>query len=129
ERIGVGGMAEVWRGRDRRLNRDVAVKLLAGPAVRDPSRRRRIEREARTLASLNDPGIVAVYDYGEDATVDGDVMPYLVMELVDGPDLHHYLRDEGRLSAAKSREILRAVGCAVATAHDAGIVHGDLKPA
>jgi serine/threonine-protein kinase len=129
ERIGVGGMAEVWRSRDRRLNRDVAVKILAGPAVRDASRRRRIEREARALASVSDHGIVAVYDYGEDTTTSGDVLPYIVMELVDGPDLHHFLRDEGRPTAAKSREILQAIGRAVATAHDAGIVHGDLKPA
>jgi serine/threonine-protein kinase len=129
ERIGVGGMAEVWKGRDRRLNRDVAVKLLAGPAVRDPSRRRRIEREARTLAALSDPGVVAVYDYGEEQTDGGDVLPYLVMELVDGPDLHHYLREKGRLSPQESRQILRAIGAAIDTAHHAGVVHGDLKPA
>ena len=129
ERIGAGGMAEVWRARDRRLNRDVAVKLLDGPAARDASRRRRIEREARALAAVSDPGIVAVYDYGEDSTDSGDVLPFLVMELVDGPDLHHYLQKEGRLPVDRSREILRAIGKAVSTAHEAGVVHGDLKPA
>jgi serine/threonine-protein kinase len=127
-RIGSGGMAEVWRARDRRLGRDVAVKLLAGPAARDPSRRRRIEREARTLASVSDPSIVAVYDYGEEQTED-DVRPYLVMELVDGPDLHRYLQEHGRLDPERTSEILMAVTAAVARAHDAGIIHGDLKPA
>jgi serine/threonine-protein kinase len=70
-----------------------------------------------------------VYDYGEDPRPDGDPVPYLVMELVDGPDLHNYLDEHGRLDVARAREILRAIGCAVARAHDAGVVHGDLKPA
>jgi serine/threonine-protein kinase len=126
--LGNGGMAEVWRARDRRLDREVAVKLLPASASRDASRRRRIEREARALAALNDPNIVAVYDYGEEPD-DKGVVPYLVMELVDGPDLHRYLHDAGPLDVGSALRILRPVGRAVATAHEAGIVHGDLKPA
>src|SRR5687768_3902072 len=91
ELIGTGGMAEVWRARDQRLSRDVAVKLLSGGAVRDESNRRRIAREARALAASTHPNIVAVYDYGEDDSTGADVHPFLVMELVDGPDLHRYL--------------------------------------
>lgn len=126
---GIGGMAEVRQARDLRLNRDVAVKLLAGAGARDPSRRKRIEREARALASLNHGNIVAVFDYGEEPVEDGGVLPYIVMELVEGPDLHAHLQTKGRLEPDETAGILRAVLQAVGRAHDEGIVHGDLKPA
>lgn len=128
ELIGSGGMAEVWRANDRRLNRDVAVKVLSGAAGRDASRRKYIEREARALAAANHPNIVAVYDYGE-ASQDGDedVVPYIVMELVDGPDLQRYVRERGPLPVDEVRTMLRGVLDGVERAHDVGVVHGDLK--
>jgi serine/threonine-protein kinase len=128
ELVGTGGMAEVWRATDRRLARDVAVKLLSGPAARDASRRRKIEREARALAAAHHPNIVAVYDYGEAPTGDDDVLPYIVMELVDGPDLHRYLADKGPLEIDEARGIMHGVLSAIDRAHAAGVVHGDLKP-
>lgn len=125
---GSGGMAQVWRARDTRLDREVAVKMLFGPATGDVTKRKRIEREARALAALDHPNIVAVYDYGEDAH-DGQVRPYVVMELVDGPDLHRRLSKSGRLDPDESSELLAAVANAVSRAHEAGVIHGDLKPA
>jgi serine/threonine-protein kinase len=131
ERIGMGGMAEVWRARDKRLERDVAVKLLPATASEDGSRRRKIEREARALAASNHPNIVSVYDYGE-ATSESDpkeVVPYLVMELVAGPDLHQYLTERGPLPVLEATDLIAGVLAGVAHAHEAGVVHGDLKPA
>ena len=130
ELVGAGGMAEVWRARDRRLDREVAVKVLSGVAARDPSRRKRIEREARALAAAHHPNIVAVYDYGEaptDTGRDDDVVPYVVMELVDGPDLQRYVRERGPLPVDEVRLILHGVLEGVERAHAVGVVHGDLK--
>jgi serine/threonine-protein kinase len=90
--------------------------------------RRRIEREARALAAVSHPNIVAVYDYGE-ARTDGNLKPYVVMELVEGPDLERHLRDKGPLPVDEAVGLLRGILAAVARAHEAGIVHGDLKPA
>ena len=133
ERIGVGGMAEVWRALDRRLDREVAVKLLpATDEAKDPSRRRKIEREARALASASHPNIVSVYDYGEAPSTEGgasEVVPYLVMELVEGPDLHQYLEQKGPLPLEETKELVGGILAAVHHAHSAGVVHGDLKPA
>ena len=130
ELVGTGGMAEVWKAHDRRLGRDVAVKILAGPATNDESRRRRIEREAKALAATNHPNIVAVYDYGEEeASPDGECLPYIVMELVDGPDLGRYVAEHGPLPVDETREIMSGVLAAVERAHVSGVVHGDLKPA
>lgn len=129
ELIGAGGMAEVRRARDLRLGRDVAVKLLSGHAAADPSRRRRIEREARALAATGHANIVAVYDYGEERTEEEDVLPYVVMELVDGTDLEAALGAGERFSLDESLGIMRDVLDAVDSAHTAGVVHGDLKPA
>jgi eukaryotic-like serine/threonine-protein kinase len=129
ELVGAGGMAEVWRARDAKLGRDVAVKILAGPSLRDPSRRRRIEREARALAAVNHPNILSVYDYGEETGASGEVFPYIVTELVDGPDLHQIVDKNGALPIAEAEEVLRGVLAAMERAHAAGIVHGDLKPA
>jgi predicted Ser/Thr protein kinase len=124
EIIGTGGMAEVWRARDTRLQRDVAVKIVPVGA-HDPSRVRRIVREAKAMASLSHPNVLAVYDYGEDE----DGRPYIVTEFVDGPDLHRVLNEEGTLDPGRVREIMRGVLFGVEVAHHAGIVHGDLKPA
>lgn len=129
ELVGSGGMADVRRARDRRLNRDVAVKLLSGPSARSAGMRKRIEREARALASLSHPNVISVYDYGAGKGPDGEVRPYLVMELVEGRDLHEHLADSGPLSVEEATALLRAVLAAVDRAHQEGIVHGDIKPA
>src|SRR6266567_4283428 len=112
--IGAGGMGEVYRARDTRLGRDVALKILPAELANDPSRRQRFELEARAVAALNHPNIVAVYDVGEG---------YIVSELVDGEPLRR-----GSLSLRKITEIAVEIAGALATAHDAGIVHRDLKP-
>src|SRR5690348_5421983 len=87
ELIGYGGMAEVHRGRDIRLGRDVAIKVLRPDLARDPSFLNRFRREAQAAAGLNHPSIVAVYDTGEDHTPDGSSVPYIVMEFVEGRTL------------------------------------------
>lgn len=129
DRIGAGGMAEVWRARDLRLDREVAVKLLPATGAEEGERRRKIEREARALAAASHPNIVAVYDYGEAPESGGTCVPYLVMELVDGTDLHRHLADRGPLPVAETQELMGGVLAGVAHAHGAGVVHGDLKPA
>ncbi len=127
--VGTGGMAEVWCAHDRRLGRDVAVKLLTGHAVDDSARRRRIEREARALAATNHPNIVSVYDYGEAEGPHGSVQPFVVMELVDGPDLQQHLVQTGPLEVREAVGMMSGILAAVDRAHEAGVVHGDLKPA
>ncbi len=127
ERVGAGGMAEVWSARDARLGRQVAVKVITG--AMDESKRRKFEREARALAAVSHPNIVRVFDYGEATAAGGNVVPYVVMELVDGPDLQRYLTDRGPLAVAEAQDVLGRILAAVEVAHVAGIVHGDLKPA
>lgn len=127
--VGTGGAAEVWRAHDRRLARDVAVKILSGPAARDASHRKRIEREARALAAVSHTNVVAVYDYGEQPTRGGEPVPYIVMELVDGPDLARHLRTTGPLDPDAAVAIMTGVLAGIAQAHELGIVHGDIKPA
>src|SRR5579884_3085888 len=95
EVLGYGGMAEVLRGRDLRLGRDVAVKTLRADLARDPSFQARFRREAQSAASLNHPAIVAVYDTGEDY-IDGISIPYIVMEYVDGSTLRELLHSGRR---------------------------------
>ncbi|MEV8516223.1 protein kinase [Dactylosporangium sp. NPDC051484] len=121
--IGRGGMAEVWQAVDGRLGRPVAVKLLHDAGGADPSLPRRFEREARTVARLSHPNIVAVHDVGVD-----NGTPYLVMELVQG----HSLADEiaaGPLEPQRAARLAEQVCDALAAAHDAGVVHRDVKPA
>jgi Tol biopolymer transport system component/predicted Ser/Thr protein kinase len=112
--LGAGGMGEVYRARDTRLGRDVALKILPADLANDPSRRARFEQEARAVAALNHPNIVAVYDVG-----DG----YIVSELVDGEPLRG-----GKLSVRKILEVAGQIASGLAAAHNAGIVHRDLKP-
>jgi eukaryotic-like serine/threonine-protein kinase len=128
ESIGHGGMAEVHRGRDVRLGREVAIKLLRPDLARDPAFEARFRREAHSAASLNSPAIVAVYDTGE-SVIDGANTPYIVMEYVDGQTLRDLLVTEGRLLPARALEITAAVCTALEQAHAAGIVHRDIKPA
>ena len=125
--IGYGGMAEVHRGRDVRLGRDVAIKLLRSDLSRDPAFEGRFRREAQSAASLNSPSIVAVYDTGE-GIIDGSPTPYIVMEYVEGQTLRDMLAAEGRLLPQRALEITAAVCTALEQAHAAGIVHRDIKP-
>ncbi|MGN6472120.1 MAG: Stk1 family PASTA domain-containing Ser/Thr kinase [Mycobacteriales bacterium] len=127
EVIGHGGMAEVHIGRDVRLGRDVAIKLLRRDLARDPAFQSRFRREAQSAASLNSPSIVAVYDTGED-TVEGTTTPYIVMEYVEGRTLRDILAAEGRLLPRRAMEITAAICAALEQAHAAGIVHRDIKP-
>jgi eukaryotic-like serine/threonine-protein kinase len=129
ELVGIGGASEVWRARDHRLQRDVAVKVLSGPAARDPAHRRRIEREARALAAISHPHVVGIYDYSEQPAASGEPLPFIVMELVDGADLARHLQRTGPMDAEAARGLLLGLLSGVEQAHRLGIVHGDLKPA
>jgi eukaryotic-like serine/threonine-protein kinase len=125
DRIAAGGMGEVWRGIDQLLNRQVAVKLLPTVRAGDESSLARFRAEARYAASLSHPGIARVYDYGESAEFGG---AYLVMELVDGDPLSAILARAGRLSADATLDIVGQAARALDAAHQAGIVHRDIKP-
>jgi serine/threonine-protein kinase len=125
--LGRGGMAEVHRGRDLRLGREVAVKVLRSDLARDPSFQVRFRREAQAAASLNHPAIVAVYDTGEDRTATG-ATPYIVMEYVEGETLRDVLRREGRLDPQRAMTLAADICGALDFSHRNGIVHRDVKP-
>jgi beta-lactam-binding protein with PASTA domain/tRNA A-37 threonylcarbamoyl transferase component Bud32 len=125
--LGRGGMAEVHRGRDLRLGREVAVKVLRNDLARDPSSQVRFRREAQAAASLNHPAIVAVYDTGEDRTASG-ATPYIVMEYVEGETLRDVLRREGRLPPERAMSLTADICAALDFSHRNGIVHRDVKP-
>src|SRR5512135_3346361 len=125
--VGRGGMAEVYRARDIRLDRIVAVKTLREDLARDQTFQARFRREAQSAASLNHPSIVAVYDTGEDMV--GPVpVPYIVMEYVDGRTLRDLLRDDRRLLPERALEITDGTLRALEYSHRNGIVHRDIKP-
>ncbi|CRK60744.1 Serine/threonine protein kinase PrkC, regulator of stationary phase [Alloactinosynnema sp. L-07] len=128
ETIGYGGMSEVHRGRDVRLSREVAVKVLRADLARDPQFQERFRREAQNAAALNHPAIVAVYDTGETRTETGP-LPYIVMEFVDGRTLRDIVKTEGPLSGQRAMEIMADVCAALDFSHRHGIVHRDVKPA
>jgi hypothetical protein len=123
EVVARGGMGVVWRGYDRRLDRPVAVKLVSGDALRDPTAAERFEREARAVARLNHPNVVAVYDFG----TDGDDS-FLVMELVEGRSVAALLGD-GPLPVSQTVTIAAQACAGLAAAHATGVVHRDVKPA
>jgi beta-lactam-binding protein with PASTA domain/predicted Ser/Thr protein kinase len=125
--LGRGGMAEVHRGRDLRLGREVAVKVLRSDLARDPSFQVRFRREAQAAASLNHPAIVAVYDTGEDRTTTG-ATPYIVMEYVEGETLRDVIRREGHLSPERAMSLAADICGALDFSHRNGIVHRDVKP-
>jgi serine/threonine-protein kinase len=129
ELIGYGGMAEVHRGRDIRLGRDVAIKVLRADLARDPSFLNRFRREAQSAAGLNHPSIVSVYDTGEDVGAEGTSQPYIVMEYVEGRTLRDILKTEGRLPPRRAMEIVADVSAALDFSHRSGLVHRDVKPA
>ncbi len=120
--LGTGGMGEVYRARDSRLGRDVALKVLPADLSRDPDRLKRFEQEARSASALNHPGIVTVYDVGKSGTTS-----YIAMELVEGRTLRDLL-SEGALQTKKLIGIAAQLADGLAKAHGAGIVHRDLKP-
>ena len=100
-KLGEGGMGEVWRARDEQLHRQVALKILPGEVARDAGRRARFEQEARALAALNHPNIVAVYEFGHDSS-DGQDRLFLVSELVEGESLRAIL-DRGRMPGRRRK--------------------------
>jgi serine/threonine protein kinase len=120
--LGAGGMGEVWKARDTRLDRDVAVKALSSELSTDASRLARFEAEARSASGLNHPSIVTIHEIGQAATG-----PFIVMELVDGKTLRELLYG-GALPARRALSIAAQVSDALAQAHEAGIVHRDIKP-
>src|SRR5262250_2206305 len=121
--IGAGGMGEVYRARDIKLNRDVALKILPEAFTLDGDRIARFEREARVLASLNHPNIAAIYGFEQ---VEG--VQALVLELVDGPTLAERCA-QSRLNLDEIWPIARQIAEGLEAAHEHGIVHCDLKPA
>jgi eukaryotic-like serine/threonine-protein kinase len=125
--VGRGGMAEVYRARDIRLDRIVAIKTLRADLARDQIFQARFRREAQSAASLNHPAIVAVYDTGEDMAT-GVPVPYIVMEFVEGRTVRDLLQDGHRLLPERSLEIIDGVLRALDYSHQAGIVHRDIKP-
>lgn len=119
--LGVGGMGEVYRARDSRLNRDVAIKVLREDSASNPERRSRFEREARAVAAFNHPNIVAVYDFG----IEGGKQ-FIVSELIEGESLRSLVGKP--VPVRKLVEIATQVADGLAAAHAAGFVHRDLKP-
>ncbi len=120
--LGAGGMGEVYRARDTRLGRDVALKVLPAAVAGDPERRARFETEARAIAALSHPNVLAVYDLGCEGEVD-----YVVLEYVEGETLRDRLL-EGPLSSGRAVGLATQIARGLAAAHDRGVIHRDLKP-
>lgn len=123
ERIAGGGMGDVWRGTDEVLGRTVAVKILLPALLEEAGFAERFRGEARTMATINHPGVVDVYDYGSDRSI-----AYLVMEYVEGDALSRTLARVGRLTPARTMALVAQAADALQAAHDKGIVHRDVKP-
>src|SRR5205807_10515408 len=122
EKLGEGGMGVVYKARDTRLERLVAIKLLPESRVADPDRRARFMQEARAASALNDPNIVTIYDIAEQ-----DGRHYIVMEFVDGKPLREIIPRRG-MRITEALRIVAQIADALTAAHAAGIVHRDLKP-
>ena len=120
--LGAGGMGEVYRAHDERLDRDVAIKVLPEEVAEDPDRLARFEREARAAAALNHPNILAVHELGEH-----EGRPFIVTELLEGENLRRVI-DSGGLTVRTSIEYAIQVANGLAAAHEKGIAHRDLKP-
>ena len=132
ELIGRGGMAEVYLGRDKRLSRTVAIKLLRSDIAEDPTFQARFRREAQSAAALNHPAIVGVYDFGEEVVTRADgstqTVPYLVMEYVQGHTVRELLSEGEAVPIDEAGEIVSGVLQALGYSHRNGIVHRDIKP-
>ncbi len=126
--IGVGGMGEVYRGRDAKLDRDVAIKVLPSDLAHDRERLARFEREAKLLASLNHSNIAHVYGFEAATLPDGSTAHFLAMELVEGEDLSERLR-RGAIPVDEAIAIAKQIAEGLEEAHEHGIIHRDLKPA
>lgn len=127
--VGRGGMADVYAGRDTRLGRPVAIKMLRSDLAADETFQERFRREAQSAASLNHPSIVAVYDTGEAPDPKGATVPYIVMELVEGRTLRDILRDGRKILPERALSITADILSALDYSHRAGIIHRDIKPA
>ena len=121
-KIGAGGMGEVYKAHDSRLDREVAIKMLPPEFAADEDRLRRFEQEAKATSALNHPNILTVYDIGEH-----DGSPFIVSELLDGEELRQRL-DEGTIPLRKVTEYAQQIVSGLSAAHEKGIVHRDLKP-
>lgn len=132
ELIGRGGMAEVYLGRDKRLSRTVAIKLLRSDIAEDPTFQARFRREAQSAAALNHPAIVGVYDFGEEVVTRADgstqTVPYIVMEYVQGHTVRELLSEGEAVPIDEAGEIVSGVLQALGYSHRNGIVHRDIKP-
>jgi hypothetical protein len=126
--IATGGMGEVWRARDRVLDREVAAKVLRSEFTGDPSFVARFRNEARHTAALSHPNIASVYDYGETEDEHGARLAFLVMELVEGKPLVTILHEEGKLPVDWTLHVLGQAADGLSAAHHAGVVHRDIKP-
>ena len=122
--LGAGGMGEVYRAKDTRLDREVTVKVLPEHLAEDPQRLARFEREVQLTAALSHPNTVAIFDYGR--TVDG--VFYYAMEYLDGINLDQLIKIDGPQPPARVVRILTQVSGALAEAHGVGLVHRDIKP-
>src|SRR5262245_40618455 len=128
ERIGAGGMGEVYRARDAKLGRDVAIKVLPPLFTQHRDRLARFEREARVLASLNHPNIGAIYGFEEAVSADGSTAtPALVLELIEGVTLAERIAQRRELHIGEALTVAGQIANALEAAHDKGIVHRDLK--
>ena len=126
--IGRGGMAEVRLARDLRLGRTVAIKQLRVDLAADPIFQERFRREAQAAAGLNHPTIVAVSDTGETVLPDGQHVPYIVMEYVQGQTLREVMRTNSNIKPERALEMTAEILSALEYSHRAGIVHRDIKP-
>jgi serine/threonine-protein kinase len=125
--IGTGGMADVYLAQDVRLNRQVAIKILRSDLARDPSFVTRFNKEALSVAALNHPGIVSVYDSGKEDSPSG-AMPYIVMEYVEGKTLREIVNKGERFALSRAVEITEGILIALQYSHKNGIIHRDIKP-
>src|SRR5215471_9555007 len=121
-KLGAGGMGEVYRARDARLDRDVAIKVLPASLSNDEERLRRFEQEARATSALNHPNILTIYDIGNH-----EGSPYIIAELLEGEDLRQQL-NRGAMAPRKATEYATQIASGLAAAHAKAIVHRDLKP-
>ncbi|MBP1653861.1 MAG: serine/threonine protein kinase [Bacteroidetes bacterium] len=125
--IGAGGMGEVYRAKDTRLGRSVALKVLPAEVASDPERRKRFEHEARSVSALNHPNICALYDIGSATVPDSGTLDYIVMELLEGPSLADRIA-RGALPLREALEYGAQIADALGKAHRQGVVHRDIKP-